>query len=613
MADKRRTRDKSADTTRSPRAQDKSPEPKPQQTWRLATPGRSGPASVLQLQRAIGNRAAASMLDAAGRTGPPAASLQRRGGAGGFVLDEQTAAQIRRARGGGQALSGPVRETMNSALGYHFDRVRVHTGSEADRLNRRLGSRAFAAGPDIYFRRGAYDPASPRGRELLAHELHHVVQQGTGRVKGTGGGITVRPAGDPLEREADIFARRAVSGFLADRGDRRAVQAGNDGSRRHASEPRDIQRNGDPPSGGGPAAKEPTGAEKAVLSKAQMKKQKTEIDLQVKELPVPELPTEAEIRKKEEQGKALGEELAPIVKISPEVAEFVHADLMQGASGGGAAPAGPAPESAAGAQKMPKFARQGSFKQEGRAAARAGRRDVGAAAGEMFGWAEQAAEIGVEAASVGGKIVAAGKAAAEVAGKVLGAIGAFFAAISAYLDIRAIFSSQKKARALKEVLAEARSKADAEFQDVDAGQKEELFEAIEYAIEQKYTKVFRRALALTGTLLSTGVGVAALIAGVSLLASNPVGWMVAAGIFGFGIGLGVGLLLCKIGRWIWKKFKGTKGKKRKEMAEKLCRHASDGPLQALALQALASLGLNWEDIKADKKRVDLVARKLQSS
>jgi len=207
MADKSKTREKSADTTRSPRAQEKSPEPKPQQAWRLVALGRSGPASVLQLQRAIGNRAATRVLDAAGRTGPPAPPLQRRGGAGGFVLDEQTAARIRRARGGGQALSGPVRETMSSALGYDFGGVRVHTGSEADRLNRRLGSRAFAAGPDIYFRRGAYDPASPRGRELLAHELHHVVQQGTGRVKGAGGGITVRPADDPLEREAQRSAR----------------------------------------------------------------------------------------------------------------------------------------------------------------------------------------------------------------------------------------------------------------------------------------------------------------------------------------------------------------------------------------------------------------------
>jgi hypothetical protein len=46
------------------------------------------------------------------------------------------------------------------------------------------------AGQDIFFRRGEYDPASLEGREVLAHELVHVVQQ-TGASSGGGDGASL--------------------------------------------------------------------------------------------------------------------------------------------------------------------------------------------------------------------------------------------------------------------------------------------------------------------------------------------------------------------------------------------------------------------------------------
>src|SRR5438105_3858785 len=36
-------------------------------------------------------------------------------------------------------------------------------------------------GSDIFFSKGAYQPGSHRGKQLLAHELTHVVQQGGAR------------------------------------------------------------------------------------------------------------------------------------------------------------------------------------------------------------------------------------------------------------------------------------------------------------------------------------------------------------------------------------------------------------------------------------------------
>jgi hypothetical protein len=131
--------------------------------------------------------------------------IQRVGLEGGLVPPEVEAA-INRARGGGQPLEGAVQAQMSEALGHDFSRVRVHTDSEANDLNRQLSAKAFTTGSDIFFERGVYEPGSSSGRELIAHELSHVVQQSSGRVNGDGSGMTVRPAGEAFEQEADRVA-----------------------------------------------------------------------------------------------------------------------------------------------------------------------------------------------------------------------------------------------------------------------------------------------------------------------------------------------------------------------------------------------------------------------
>jgi hypothetical protein len=130
---------------------------------------------------------------------------QRVGPQGGQVPSEVEAA-IHRARGGGQPLEGALQEQMSANLGHDFSRVRVHTDAEADALNQQLSAKAFTTSPDIFFRQGEYNPGSDSGRELIGHELSHVVQQSTGRVNGDGRGMTVRPAGEALEQDADRVA-----------------------------------------------------------------------------------------------------------------------------------------------------------------------------------------------------------------------------------------------------------------------------------------------------------------------------------------------------------------------------------------------------------------------
>ncbi len=146
-------------------------------------------------QRLIGNRAVQRFL------------IQRSGNAA-FDLDDETALRIDRERGGGHALDRGVGESAGARLGYDLGDVRVHTSPEADALSRELSAQAFTTGRDIFFRAGAYDPGSSGGRELIGHELTHVVQQATGAVGGgAGGGMTVNPPDDAFERAADAASR----------------------------------------------------------------------------------------------------------------------------------------------------------------------------------------------------------------------------------------------------------------------------------------------------------------------------------------------------------------------------------------------------------------------
>ncbi|MGQ3685434.1 MAG: eCIS core domain-containing protein [Candidatus Loosdrechtia sp.] len=101
--------------------------------------------------------------------------------------------QMNAIRGSGQPLPSAERSSMERRYGVDFRDVRVHTDSNAIELNRELNSEAFTHGRDIYFGAGRYNPTTSSGKKLLAHELTHVVQQGSGadmlRIQRTGWGI----------------------------------------------------------------------------------------------------------------------------------------------------------------------------------------------------------------------------------------------------------------------------------------------------------------------------------------------------------------------------------------------------------------------------------------
>lgn len=85
--------------------------------------------------------------------------------------------KIRNNSNGGSSLPKKIQSFMESRFGFNFSQVRIHTDSNAIQLNRELNSKAFTTANNIYFGKDTYNPETPSGKHLLAHELTHVIQQ----------------------------------------------------------------------------------------------------------------------------------------------------------------------------------------------------------------------------------------------------------------------------------------------------------------------------------------------------------------------------------------------------------------------------------------------------
>ena len=170
------------------------PQNKPADKKPVEGPGPDNPLAGLQQQ--VGNQAVQRLI--AQRQSGPAET------------DEATADQINQLRGGGQSLDGNVQRELGQQMGADFSGVSVHATPEADDLNKRLGARAFTTGQDIFFRQGEYSPGSQSGKELLAHELTHVVQQREGVSGSPAAKMAVNPPDDAYEQEADQVAKQVT-------------------------------------------------------------------------------------------------------------------------------------------------------------------------------------------------------------------------------------------------------------------------------------------------------------------------------------------------------------------------------------------------------------------
>ncbi|HET7506002.1 MAG TPA: DUF4157 domain-containing protein [Kofleriaceae bacterium] len=138
---------------------------------------------------------------------PPAGAPQHKTAEGHTGRSGVDPAALTGRLGPGQPLDGAARGRMESAFGQSFAHVRVHADDQAAALSRELDARAFTLGSHVAFGAGELRPGTPVGDALLAHELAHVIQQGTATPSDN---VPLGDPADPLERDADAAAAAAV-------------------------------------------------------------------------------------------------------------------------------------------------------------------------------------------------------------------------------------------------------------------------------------------------------------------------------------------------------------------------------------------------------------------
>ncbi len=124
-------------------------------------------------------------------------------------------------RSGGSNLTPATRSLLEPGFGHSLENIRVFSDAQADRLSRHFDAEALTVGQNIFFAQGNYDPGSPWGQHLLAHEVAHAVQQrgvhfGAGDL-GTlnGGGLDVPSRHSHSETEARTATRAVMRGQAA--------------------------------------------------------------------------------------------------------------------------------------------------------------------------------------------------------------------------------------------------------------------------------------------------------------------------------------------------------------------------------------------------------------
>lgn len=100
----------------------------------------------------------------------------------------------------GKAIEPQVKDAMEKSFGADLSKVRIHKDAPASET---MGARAYTNGANIYFAPGQYAPDTQVGKQLLGHELTHVVQQRQG---------TIKP--DGIARAEASLAGHAVAGGM---------------------------------------------------------------------------------------------------------------------------------------------------------------------------------------------------------------------------------------------------------------------------------------------------------------------------------------------------------------------------------------------------------------
>lgn len=109
----------------------------------------------------------------------------------------------------GRPLEPATRAVMEPHLGHDFSSVLLHTDAKANESARAVHASAYTVGRNIVFGAGQYAPATQAGKQLLAHELTHVVQQRFAPAPAAHG-LALGDPGDAFEAQA-TQAERAIA------------------------------------------------------------------------------------------------------------------------------------------------------------------------------------------------------------------------------------------------------------------------------------------------------------------------------------------------------------------------------------------------------------------
>lgn len=108
-------------------------------------------------------------------------------------------------RSPGQPLDVETRSFFEQRFGHDFSSVRVHTDAKAAESAQAIEALAYTVGQDVIFDTHQYSPGTNACRQLLTHELTHVVQQKDTRASQR----TVR-INPELEKEAHVTGRNGT-------------------------------------------------------------------------------------------------------------------------------------------------------------------------------------------------------------------------------------------------------------------------------------------------------------------------------------------------------------------------------------------------------------------
>jgi len=125
-----------------------------------------------------------------------------------FAVDPQSSPAAVQKKKNNAGMTQEVRAKMEDVFKTDLSNVKIHTDSPKAQ---ELGAMAFTQGEDIHFAPGHFKPNASHGRKILGHELAHIVQQRSGRVKPTTSeaGLPVNDS-NSLEQEADNLSFRAM-------------------------------------------------------------------------------------------------------------------------------------------------------------------------------------------------------------------------------------------------------------------------------------------------------------------------------------------------------------------------------------------------------------------